>query len=92
MDEQNQVDQTPLHAEGTTEVANPDPTPNEIIPDGFVKTADGKLIEKANAAYWLAKHPNNERIEVSATGVHYFRQQNGSLKRLTPKIKKDEKK
>ena len=61
---------------------------NEIIPDGKVKTADGKIIDRANAAFWLAKHPNNENIEVSATGVLYYRMPNGSLKRLTPKVMK----
>ena len=58
---------------------------NKQLPEGTVQTVDGKVIDRADAAFALRTHPKNPSIVGDVYGTVYQKDENGTLRRLTPK-------
>lgn len=60
---------------------------NSILPNGKVRTNDGQIIDRADAAFSLRAHPKSKNLFFDHKGVCYVRDSKGTMRRFPPKEK-----
>ncbi len=60
----------------------------EKLPEGYVRTVDGKIIDWADAGFALRPHPKSDKLFFDHGGKCYVRDEEGTLRRFPQKQKK----
>mgnify|MGYP001575065305 CR=1 FL=1 len=53
---------------------------SEVIPEGKVKTVDGRIIDRAKACFLLQQHPEHKDIFSASDNTIYHRSEAGTLR------------
>lgn len=58
------------------------------VPEGKVVTVSGEIIDRADACYLMKQDSEHKYLWYDVTGRVYFKDDKGTLRRLSPKNKK----
>jgi hypothetical protein len=64
---------------------------NEVIPEGKIKISDGRIIDRADACFSYREHPKTDKLLFDHKKTCYVKDENGTLRRWPPKVKKNKK-